>query len=72
MGGEGEGGLYRRLLYFANLLLCSAAILKEGVQRQRGVDKRVTQASAAKETTDWQERGGGKGGGGNTWEIIMA
>lgn len=24
-----NGGLYRRLLYFANLLLCSAAILKE-------------------------------------------
>lgn len=25
--GLGKGGLYRRLLYFANLLLCSAAIL---------------------------------------------
>lgn len=25
----GGGGPYRRLLYFANLLLCSAAILKE-------------------------------------------
>ena len=43
-------GLYRRLLYFANLLLCSAAILKEeyreskvwteGLERDRGEHER--------------------------------
>lgn len=30
------GGLYRRLLYFANLLLCSAAILKRSKETARG------------------------------------
>lgn len=47
--------LYRRLLYFANLLLCSAAILKRS-KRKQGVDREVTESSCKE--TDEQERGG--------------
>lgn len=47
--------LYRRLLYFANLLLCSAAILKKESEKKRGVDREV------RESTD--EQGVGNGGG---------
>lgn len=47
--------LYRRLLYFANLLLCSAAILKRS-KRKRGVDREITESSCKE--TDEQERGG--------------
>lgn len=48
-----QTGLYRRLLYFANLLLCSAAILKRS-KRKRGVDREVTETSCKE--TDEQER----------------
>lgn len=49
--------LYRRLLYFANLLLCSAAILKKESEKKPGVDREV------RESTD--ERGWGRRGGGH-------
>lgn len=51
-----QPGLYRRLLYFANLLLCSAAILKRS-KRKRGVGREVTETSCKE--TDEQEGGWG-------------
>lgn len=52
-----QPGLYRRLLYFANLLLCSAAILKRS-KRKRGVGREVTETSC-KETDEQERRWGG-------------
>lgn len=52
-----QTGLYRRLLYFANLLLCSAAILKRS-KRNRGVGREVTETSC-KETDEQDRRGDG-------------
>lgn len=53
-------GLYRRLLYFANLLLCSAAILKKGIKRQRGVDRGVKKTGTSCKETETSSKEGKK------------